>query len=419
MSSTTTAPQQTATQTASSGAFGSFPIANQTYPEEGSRVISLQYNWTSVTGYSDDLSQLVALGVETTIQTAYIDNSSNAQSVTITIPATGQVLTCPALNQGFFPLMFTGTPQFQVTVAATAANAVTRIALLNVPISQGPWAASGTALSGTPVPPVSPGAFAAGVQGGLAMGVTTLSPNPGADSSINPLSLNGGSALRVQLANTNGVNMAYADLQTYPGFSTTVSGVFKSAPALVGTNSTVTPLITDPYSSLYVNMEQNQPTYSAGAVFTSAATPTDCFTIYGSATKTVRVHEITVNGTDASGGGIFLCEVVKRGSAPTGGTSSAVTAVAHDSNSAAATATVQSFTVNPTSVGALVGLVEATAVGITPNSNSPNFPFKYGPGAGDQSIVLRGTAQGLAVNFLGASIGTGTQLAIRVKWSEV
>lgn len=125
--------------TVASGAAGVFPVSFGLYPREGSRCVSAQYDWTSRTSYNEDLSQLVARGVETTIQSAWIDNSTCAEYVTLTVSGTGQVLTVPPISQALFPLFFTGTPGFSVSVPAASAS-VTRLILLNVPTQAiGTW----------------------------------------------------------------------------------------------------------------------------------------------------------------------------------------------------------------------------------------------------------------------------------------
>jgi hypothetical protein len=124
--------------TVASGAAGVFPVSYGYYPAEGSRCVTAQYNWASQAGYAEDFSQLVARGVETTIQSAFIDNGANAQSVTLTIGGTGHVVTCPANSQGVFPLYFTGTPTCQIVTSAPIA-AVTRIYFVNVPSSPSVW----------------------------------------------------------------------------------------------------------------------------------------------------------------------------------------------------------------------------------------------------------------------------------------
>jgi hypothetical protein len=118
--------------TISANTAGVFPISFGYYPQEGSRAISAQYDWTSQTSYNEDLSQLVARGVETTIQGVFADNSTSAQFVTMLVSVTGQVLIIPPGIQGVFPLFFTGNPSFTLSVPSVA-SAVTRLIFLNVP----------------------------------------------------------------------------------------------------------------------------------------------------------------------------------------------------------------------------------------------------------------------------------------------
>jgi hypothetical protein len=172
-------------------------------------------------------------------------------------------------------------------------------------------------------------------------------------------------------------------------------------------------------SILYVSMlDGARATYSAyTAAFTPAATATDIFIIQGSATKTIRVLNVMIFATQttAAAGNIFL---VKRSTANTGGTAVATTKVPLDSKSAASTATVQHYTVNPTT-GTLVGNVSAYR-GIIPASatliNNPIFNRDFGNNSG-QAIVLRGTAQGLAVNLNSVTV-TGGSFIVGIQWTE-
>ena len=113
------------------------------YPQEGSRAVSLTYQWDTIAAYAEDASELVAMGVQSTIQTAYIDNSANTQGVQLIVAGTGQVINCPASSQGYFALFLTGMPSFQfATVLAgvpTPIAASTRLMLLNMPISPAVW----------------------------------------------------------------------------------------------------------------------------------------------------------------------------------------------------------------------------------------------------------------------------------------
>ena len=143
---------QNGTQLISSGAAGVLPSSFGTYPNEGTRVVTAQYNWIANNQFNEDCSQLAARGMITTPQSMFVDNSANAAIVTITINGTSQVLEVPSFSQGVFPVFFTGTPGYSIQSPITSvANLlignppyvpVTRVYLLNVPAqSAGLWSA--------------------------------------------------------------------------------------------------------------------------------------------------------------------------------------------------------------------------------------------------------------------------------------
>lgn len=173
------AQPNTGSMTLASGAAGAFPVGFGYYPPEGSRVVSAQYLWTTQLSYNEDLSQLVARGIETSIQSAWIDNSACSFPVVMTIGGTQQTIVIPPYSFGMYPVFFTGTPSFNITSAGANNNAVggfsspalTRVLLLNVPAS--PEVVSSL------VPP------AGGVQSVLGFAsVNTLKVGPGRVSKI-------------------------------------------------------------------------------------------------------------------------------------------------------------------------------------------------------------------------------------------
>lgn len=165
-----------------------------------------------------------------------------------------------------------------------------------------------------------------------------------------------------------------------------------------------------------------RPSYAASAAgLTPALLPTDIFYITGSATKIVRVHRIYLSGnaTDVRAPAV---RVIKRSTANTGGTSAALAAVPFDSAMAAATATVRTYTVNPTSLGTQVGILLARRLFLpaasplgSASSGSEPVLFPYGEPA--YPIVLRGTSEWLTVNLAGVTIA-GANLDLTVEWSE-
>lgn len=158
------------------------------------------------------------------------------------------------------------------------------------------------------------------------------------------------------------------------------------------------------------------PTYSATVTgLASAAACTDLFTITGSASKTIRVTKLKISGVQTTGGLIDVV-VLKRSTANTAGTSTNPTAVPHDSGFAAATATINAYTANPTT-GNLVGNVRVDKLFVSASTALGGvLEYNFGNSAGS-SIVLRGTTQVLAVNLNGATV-TGGAFDITVEWVE-
>lgn len=168
-------------------------------------------------------------------------------------------------------------------------------------------------------------------------------------------------------------------------------------------------------------------TYSAAKVgLVPAGSATDIFTVTGSGTTTVRVTRITITATTTSATPAALdVLLVKRSTANSGGTSTgSPTPVPHDSTNAAVTATVLSYTANPTT-GNLVGTAirNAKLFQTLATYTATDFPAKdqiiweFGNRA-SQAIVLRGTGEVLAVN-LNAASATGTaSFDIDVEFTE-
>lgn len=174
---------------------------------------------------------------------------------------------------------------------------------------------------------------------------------------------------------------------------------------------------TDLYGSQLVKRyETHARTYSASSTFTPPASATDVFTITGSATATVFVTKITISGTKTTGSQVNI-NLVRRSTANSAGTSTNEVEVPHISTDAAATATVLSYTANPTT-GTLVGNIRNLVVPI-PDAGSTNLnTMVVDFGDKGKPIVLSGIAQVLAVNLAGVTL-TGISLSISVEWFEI
>ena len=146
-----------------------------------------------------------------------------------------------------------------------------------------------------------------------------------------------------------------------------------------------------------------------------AASPTDIAVLPGGATTTVIVTRVQLSCTQTTAG-IIDVQLLKRSTADTLGTSAAMTVVPLDSSNSAAVSAPLSYTANPTT-GTLVGAIWPMKVGaLAPGTASPNDIYVWTPKYG-QSIVLRGTAQQLAVNLNGVTL-TGGSCDVSFDWIE-
>lgn len=169
--------------------------------------------------------------------------------------------------------------------------------------------------------------------------------------------------------------------------------------------------------------------FAASASFTPAATPTDLVTIFGSATKTVRVWSFKLATTNtAAGSQQYL--LIKRSAVDTTGTFVAGVAVPLDSSNSAATATgVGHYTANPGGLGAVVGTiitsrvaspaaVPASFAGVAFDAGIDLLALWNSGNSVFQPVVLRGIVQGLCLNFNGAALVAGQTHTWNIVWTE-
>ena len=157
-------------------------------------------------------------------------------------------------------------------------------------------------------------------------------------------------------------------------------------------------------------------TYSATTIgLAPAAAATDILTINGSATKTIKITKIEVSATQTTAG-IINIVVLKRSTANTG-TSTALTLVPHDSNDAAATATVVTYTANPTT-GTLVGNLKSQKIFLsTASATADPTQQVWTWGDDGKEPTLRGVAQSLSVNLQAQTV-VGGSINISIEFTE-
>ncbi len=164
-------------------------------------------------------------------------------------------------------------------------------------------------------------------------------------------------------------------------------------------------------------VEQESPTYSAVCgPFVPPASATDIATLYGSASKTIRITRIVISATQTTGA-VRDVLLIKRSATNTAGTSAAATRVPNDANDAAATATVLQYTANPSGLGASVGTIRAEKAFIPATTAVPSRIEWDFTRLGSRPIVLRGVAQGIAVN-LNAVTSAGNSVNVVFEWTE-
>lgn len=176
-----------------------------------------------------------------------------------------------------------------------------------------------------------------------------------------------------------------------------------------------------PLGTLLVNTEGGKATYSAAInAHAPAASYTDWFTLQGSATKTIRLLKLAIRAR-ATAGNQARQSLIKYSVFLTGGTPAAVTMVPHDSNSAAATAVVQTWAGGLPTPGTAVGKVSDDSIPVavlgTPGYGWVDL-YQWASGGPEQAVVLRGTAQYLAINGAGAAVPAGGVFDVRCVWTE-
>lgn len=163
--------------------------------------------------------------------------------------------------------------------------------------------------------------------------------------------------------------------------------------------------------------------------YTAYATPQDMLSIFGSATKTVAVTRFLLFA-NATAGALTNFQFIRRSAANSGGTPTALTIIKNDSGNAAATAAPVVYGAAPTP-GASAGVFSYVSVTIAATTAAPtpigpmsasalNGPLGFSTALLDlrQPIILRGVAEGITLNFVGAALPTGFTANAFVEWVE-
>lgn len=176
-------------------------------------------------------------------------------------------------------------------------------------------------------------------------------------------------------------------------------------------------IATDKYGSQQVKgYEKQARTFSASANITVAASATDIAILPGSASGTVFITKVIISGIQTTTGQVNV-SLIKRSAADSGGTSTAMAAIPHDSADSAAGAAPLSYTANPTP-GTAVGTVRQVYVPVVVSTAITQAVTVLEFGDKGKPIILNGVAQGLAVNLNGATLAGGV-INVTFEWFEI
>lgn len=185
------------------------------------------------------------------------------------------------------------------------------------------------------------------------------------------------------------------------------------------TSGTINAILTATQPTFYQNnVLRTKNTYSSTTVgLATALTATDIYTITGSATKTVKINKIRISATRSTSttNDVLL---IKRSTANSGGTSTNEAEIPLDSQNSAASATVLSYTANPT-LGTTVGTLRANKQFVNSLGSGPSdiVEWVWDLAGNSQPVTLRGINDVLAINLNGATITTPSY-TIYCEWTE-
>jgi len=166
-------------------------------------------------------------------------------------------------------------------------------------------------------------------------------------------------------------------------------------------------------------------TYRASTIailIPAVTSPNPWFTIYGSATKIIKIQSIVISGLTLTAVAYLNIGLRKYSTAVSGGTSTALTKVSLDTINAAPTATnVNAYTVIPTAGTTVGDLTSRRVIGQATLPAAAGIPqvvdFDFSPAGEEQPVTLRGIAEGVGLYWITAPASTVSML-LRVEWTE-
>lgn len=112
-------------------------VANQAMPPgNASKTIPMVADLTAQTTVSFDLTNANRQGLFEFLQSCYIDNSANLQSLTLQFSGSNQIVICPPNSQGWVPVLSINPP---IITASSTGGVKVPLYFCNVPMPVGFW----------------------------------------------------------------------------------------------------------------------------------------------------------------------------------------------------------------------------------------------------------------------------------------
>jgi hypothetical protein len=269
------------------------------------------------------------------------------------------------------------------------------------------------AITNTTFAATQSGVWTVAGSGIFAISATSLPlPTNAATSALQTTGNNSLASIDAGIPTTLGITTAANSMPVVVASDQTLVTSLVAKTTVLGVASDV---FADTTGALVVNTETRIATYS-GAItgLIPPANPTDIFTISGSATHLIKIKTIRISATQTTTATRNII-ILKRSTLNTGGTSTLLSKVPHDSTNPVSTATVRGYTANST-LGTLVGSIYSVRKIIgTVTTLIPSETIIKPDG---QSYTLRSVNESICINLNGVS-SAGNIFDISVTWIEI
>jgi hypothetical protein len=307
-----------------------------------------------------------------------------------------------------------GLQSLRARVSGYSAGTVT-VTATAVPVPWNPKTVNASLVAGTALVGnfgVAQASTTSGQSGPLAQGAVTTAAPSYTTAQTSPLSLDTSGNLRVGGGLTQGLAVSGQ-------LGSLVMGAVTASPPAGYTSGNSNALSLNPAQQLLVNTEGQKATYSfaAGPISNFAASATDGLIITGSGTKTGRVTKLSVCGTATTATTIDV-RLLMRTTADSGGTPVSITGFPHDTNNGAVSLTAATYTANPTVNDGTNRIIDVKKLNLGTTGGQAGCLYWQWGDANGQDIVLRGTAQQLALNFNGVTLPTGAIIDYKIEETE-